>query len=74
VNEPQGNKNDLVNSKKLASGGKVCHLESWLANAPSPRSSGTSHSLTCYARDQRLLTILEDQAKLLILCVGWAHI
>ncbi len=40
--------------EKNASGGKVCHLESWLANAPSLRSSGSSHSLMGCAHDLEL--------------------
>ncbi len=37
--------------KKRASGGEVCHLESWFVNAPTPRSPGTSHFLTGFARE-----------------------
>ncbi|BCS98065.1 hypothetical protein DSLASN_36970 [Desulfoluna limicola] len=36
--------------KKDASGGEVSHLESGFANAPTPRSSVCSHSLTGCAR------------------------
>jgi len=37
--------------KKRASGGEVCHLKSWFVNVPNPRSSGSSHSLTAFARE-----------------------
>jgi len=39
--------------EKQASGGKVCHLESGLRMLSRPRSSGSSHSLTGYARELR---------------------